>query len=117
MQTENAQIKEKFQEINGKYQAELKFKNDLIQEVLQKQQELEELKTSIVTQKEDFEKYQKKTEKVISEQKLKMNQEKALIETDRKLLFEKLDTDKLDRSVLSLTESVDDQNDSDKSFV
>ena len=45
-----------------------------------------------------------------------MNQEKALIETDRKLLFEKLDTDKLDRSVLSLTESVDDQNESDKSF-
>ena len=48
---------------------------------------------------------------------MKMNQEKALIETDRKLLFEKLDTDKLDRSVLSLTESVDENNESDKSFV
>jgi hypothetical protein len=39
------------------------------------------------------------------DQKTKINQEKALIETDRKLLFEKLDTDKLDHSVLSLSDS------------
>jgi hypothetical protein len=39
------------------------------------------------------------------DQKTKINQEKALIETDRKLLFEKLDTDKLEQSVLSLSDS------------
>jgi hypothetical protein len=58
---------------------------------MDKQEKLEELSKELHEQQEAYKEYKAEQELLLFRQQQKINQEQALIETDNKLLFEKLD--------------------------
>ena len=88
---ENTAILKKYNDIKVKYQGELESKNELINNVLEKQKQLDDLTKQVHFQQTEFQKFKEQKEKELFIQQSDIKQEMVMIETDRKLLFEKLD--------------------------
>lgn len=128
VKSENQGLKEKLMETEKnwqiKYSEEIKTKNEILQVVAKRSKDLDAFKEQLEAESDEINQQRQRLvfdQDLFSKQKVdyeadlnakmhKLNQEKFLIQTDRQLLFEKLNSSDVEKSVLSITSSMTSLN-------